>query len=148
MSPSKMQIFLADDDQDDRLLFEEVLNEIVISKELTMFKNAVELMEYLNKEDAVLPHIIFLDLNMPFVSGTECLKEIRSNSRFRDISIAIYSTSSLEKDIEETFINGANIYITKPNDYGTLKKIIKNVLNINWHYHTSGLNRETFFYNV
>lgn len=148
MSPSKMQIFLADDDQDDRLLFEEVLNEIAVSKELTMFKNAVELMEYLNKEDAVLPHIIFLDLNMPFVSGTECLKEIRNNSRFRDISIAIYSTSSLEKDIEETFINGANIYITKPNDYGMLKKIIKNVLNINWHYHTSGLNRETFFYNV
>ena len=62
-----MQIFLADDDQDDRLLFEEVLNEINISKELTMFKNAIDLMEYLNKEDAVLPHIIFLDLNMPFV---------------------------------------------------------------------------------
>ncbi len=148
MSPSRMQIFLADDDQDDRLLFEEVLNEINISKDLLMFKNAIELLDYLNNEEATLPHIIFLDLNMPFISGAEALKEIRNNPRFKDVSVAIYSTSSLEKDIEETFINGANIYITKPTDYGTLKKIIKNVLNINWHYHTSGLNRETFFYNV
>lgn len=143
-----MTIFLVDDDQDDQQLFEEVVKEIKASNKLLMFKNAVELMEHLNQENIVLPHIIFLDLNMPFVSGSECLKEIRSNPRFMDVSVAIYSTSSLEKDIEETFINGANIYITKPNDYAALKKTIRNVLNINWHYHKSGLDRKTFFYNV
>ena len=148
MDSSTMTIFLVDDDQDDQQLFEEVVKEIKASNTLLMFKNAVELMEHLNQEDIVLPHIIFLDLNMPFVSGTECLKEIRSNPRFMDVSVAIYSTSSLEKDIEETFINGANIYITKPNDYTALKKAIRNVLNINWHYHKSGLDRKTFFYNV
>lgn len=148
MDSSAMTIFLVDDDQDDQQLFEEVVKEIKASNKLLMFKNAVELMEHLNQENIVLPHIIFLDLNMPFVSGSECLKEIRSNSRFMDVSVAIYSTSSLEKDIEETFINGANIYITKPNDYAALKKTIRNVLNINWHYHKSGLDRKTFFYNV
>ncbi|MBA9074429.1 CheY-like chemotaxis protein [Flavobacterium gossypii] len=148
MDSSAMTIFLVDDDQDDQQLFEEVVKEIKASNKLLMFKNAVELMEHLNQENIVLPHIIFLDLNMPFVSGSECLKEIRSNPRFMDVSVAIYSTSSLEKDIEETFINGANIYITKPNDYAALKKTIRNVLNINWHYHKSGLDRKTFFYNV
>lgn len=148
MDSSAMTIFLVDDDQDDQQLFEEVVKEIKASNKLLMFKNAVELMEHLNQENIVLPHIIFLDLNMPFVSGSECLKEIRRNPRFMDVSVAIYSTSSLEKDIEETFINGANIYITKPNDYAALKKTIRNVLNINWHYHKSGLDRKTFFYNV
>ncbi|WDO11467.1 response regulator [Flavobacterium sp. WW92] len=148
MDSSAMTIFLVDDDQDDQQLFEEVVKEIKASNKLLMFKNAVELMEHLNQENIALPHIIFLDLNMPFVSGSECLKEIRSNPRFMDVSVAIYSTSSLEKDIEETFINGANIYITKPNDYAALKKTIRNVLNINWHYHKSGLDRKTFFYNV
>ena len=85
---------------------------------------------------------------MPLISGTESLKQIRSNPRFMDISIAIYSTSSLEKDIEETFVNGANIYITKPNDFSVLKKTIKNVLNINWQYFGSGMDRKNFFYNV
>jgi PleD family two-component response regulator len=55
------------------------------------------------------------------MSGFECLKIIRANSRFKDVSIIIYSTSSSEKDIEETFIEGANIYIKKPNDFTKLK---------------------------
>ncbi len=50
----------------------------------------------------------------------ECLKEISSNNKLKDISIAIYSTSALEKDIEETFIKGANIYIKKPSDFEEL----------------------------
>lgn len=148
MDSSVMNIFLVDDDQDDQQLFEEVVKEINATYTLQIFKNAIELMEHLNQENIQLPHIIFLDLNMPFVSGAECLKEIRSNLKFMDVSIAIYSTSSVESDIEETFINGANIYITKPNDYAVLKKTIRNVLNINWHYHNSGLDKKTFFYNV
>ncbi|WP_233590045.1 response regulator [Flavobacterium microcysteis] len=145
---SYMYVFLVDDDQDDRELFEEVIKGIDNSIHLQMFKNALELMDYLNRDDITLPQIIFLDLNMPLVSGTESLKQIRSNPRFMDISIAIYSTSSLEKDIEETFVNGANIYITKPNDFSILKKTIKNVLNINWQYFGSGMDRKNFFYSV
>lgn len=145
---SYMYVFLVDDDQDDRELFAEVIKGIDDSINLLLFKDALELMEYLDKEDIVLPQIIFLDLNMPLISGTESLKQIRSNPRFMDISIAIYSTSSLEKDIEETFVNGANIYITKPNDFSILKKTIKNVLNINWQYYGSGMDRKNFFYSV
>jgi CheY-like chemotaxis protein len=93
-----------------------------------------------------MPHILFLDLNMPYMSGFECLKVIRADVRFKDVSIAIYSTSSSEKDIEETFVEGANIYIKKPNDFAKLKKV-KDVLNINWQFHSSGLN-ETFFFSI
>ena len=85
---------------------------------------------------------------MPGKTGMDCLKEIRANTRFKDVSIAIYSTSSSEKDIEDTFIEGANIYIKKPNDFSMLKKAIKEVVNMNWQFHTSGLNIETFFFSI
>jgi DNA-binding NarL/FixJ family response regulator len=85
---------------------------------------------------------------MPGKTGLDCLKEIRANSRFKDVSVAIYSTSSSEKDIEDTFIEGANIYIKKPNDFSMLKKVIKEVINMNWQFHTSGLNIETFFFSI
>ena len=62
------------------------------------------------------------------MSGMECLKEIRSNEKYNDISIAIYSTSSSEKDIDDTFFHGANIYITKPAAYSDLKKVLKKSL--------------------
>ena len=143
-----IHILIADDDEDDRAFFNEAINELKMNNKLTMFNDGKDLMEYLALPNIKLPHILFLDLNMPFKNGFECLKEIRANNRYKDVSIAIYSTSSSEKDIEDTFIEGANIYIKKPNDFTELKKIIKDVVNMNWQFHTSGLNMETFLFSV
>ena len=143
-----IQIFLADDDEDDRNFFNEAITELKMESRVTTFKDGKDLMDYLENPDSKLPHILFLDLNMPCKTGFDCLKEIRANNRFKDISIAIYSTSSSEKDIEETFVGGANIYIKKPNDFSKLKKVIKDVVNINWQFHSSGLNKETFFFSI
>ena len=143
MYPDKLHILLAEDDADDRLLFEDAFNDVKLRHTLTMFEDGIELMAYLHDTD-VLPHIIFLDLNMPGKSGFDCLREIRSNSRLRDISIAIYSTSATNVNVEETFIAGANVYIKKPKDFATLKKILADVIHINWQYVTDGLNRENF----
>lgn len=74
----------------------------------------------------------------------QCLHEIRRNSRLKDLIVAIYSTSSSEKDIEETFVKGANIYINKPNSFSELKEAVEKVLRINWQYQTSNLNPENF----
>ena len=143
-----MHILLADDDEDDRTFFSEAIEELKMNNKLTLFKDGNDLMDYLVHPDIMLPHVLFLDLNMPGKTGLDCLKEIRANTRFKDISIVIYSTSSSEKDIENTFIEGANIYIKKPNDFSMLKKVIKEVININWQFHSSGLNIETFFFSI
>ena len=143
-----MFIALADDDEDDRFFFQSAIEEMEFNSKLTLFKSGKELMEHFNQEDFVKPHILFLDLNMPGLSGFECLKLIRSNPNLRDLSIAIYSTSNSEQDIEETLSGGANIYIHKPNDFERLKHIIIHVLKINWQYQTSGLNRESFFLSI
>lgn len=143
-----MNILLADDDEDDRSFFNDAIKELKMNNNLTIFKDGEELMDYMNNPDSVIPHILFLDLNMPCKTGHDCLKEIRTNPKFKDLSIAIYSTSSSEKDIEDTFIGGANVYIKKPNDFNKLKKVIKDVVNMNWQYHTSGLNKETFFFSI
>ncbi len=135
---------LADDDEDDRLFFKEAFEEVKIKHSISTFKNGVDLMSYLTKKENPKPDIIFLDLNMPKKSGIECLKEIRSDDRLKDISVAIYSTSSSEQDIEDTFISGANVYIKKPNDFTNLKKILTNVIHTNWQYITDGLNKESF----
>lgn len=144
MNHNALHIVLADDDDDDRLFFKDAIEELKVKTVVTTVKDGVELMEYLNKSETHLPNLLFLDLNMPRKSGMECLKEIRSNHKLKDLSIAIYSTSAMEKDIEETFVKGANIYIKKPNDFEVLKELITKVININWQYHTSSFNRENF----
>jgi CheY-like chemotaxis protein len=144
MNAEYINICLADDDQDDRLFFTDAFDELRIKTKVSTFNDGVELMNYLNDADSVLPNVLFLDLNMPKKNGLECLLEIKKNENLNDIAIAIYSTSSSEEHIEETFINGANIYIKKPSDFETLKKILAEVVTINWQYHTSGLNKDNF----
>ena len=144
MEKEFIHIILADDDEDDRLFFTEAFDELKISTKVNTFNDGVELMDYLNEDNAILPNVLFLDLNMPRKSGKECLNELRSNEKFNNIAIAIYSTSSSEEDIEDTFVDGANIYIKKPNDFTVLKKILLDVVTINWQYHTSGLNKDNF----
>jgi CheY-like chemotaxis protein len=147
MDNGQIHVLLADDDEDDRLFFKEAFEEIKIKTRVTLVKDGVELMKYLTSDSRPKPHILFLDLNMPRKSGLECLLEIRNNDHLKDIPIAIYSTSSSDEDIENTFIKGANVYITKPNDFKELKQILEEVITINWQYHTSGLNREIYLLN-
>lgn len=144
MQKNALYILLADDDEDDRLFFKDAFEEIKIQTNVDFVHDGMQLMDHLNNSDNKLPDILFLDLNMPKKTGKECLIEIKKSDRLKDIIIAIYSTSSSEEDIEDTFIQGANIYIKKPSDFNTLKKIINEVVTVNWHYHTSGLNRDNF----
>lgn len=143
-----LNIALADDDDDDRTLFKEAMNEIKIKNKLSLFNNGKELMDYLTLPNVILPEIVFLDLNMPIKNGMQCLYEIRNHPRLQDLLVAIYSTSSSEADIEETFVNGANIYINKPTSFGALKQAIEKVLQLNWQYHTSALNKDNFLLRI
>jgi len=144
MNNNIIHIVLADDDEDDRLFFTDAFDELKINTKVNTYNDGVELMDYLNAEDAGLPQVLFLDLNMPRKSGMECLSEIKRDNKFKDIAIAIYSTSASEEDIENTFVQGANIYIKKPSDFKTLKKVLSQVVTINWQYHTNGLNKDNF----
>lgn len=148
MNNKPYHILLADDDESDRVLFKEVFSELSIKTIVNTTNNGIELMAYLDDENSKLPDIIFLDLNMPRKNGLECLKEIRSNEKLKDISIAIYSTSADEKDMEETFINGANVYITKPNDYNILKQVLERAVMSSYLYKDESMKRENFLLRI
>jgi CheY-like chemotaxis protein len=148
MQQEPTYVLLADDDADDRLFFKDAFEEIKIKTIVNTVNDGVELMEYLSQPGITLPHVLFLDLNMPRKTGMDCLKEIKRINRLKDIAIAIYSTSSSEEDIEETFVNGANVYIKKPSDFAALKKILSEVITTNLQYQTSGLNRDNFILNL
>ena len=139
-----LHVLLADDDEDDRELLREAIELVKVDIALHNFANGDTLMQHLSQCNDDIPDLIFLDLNMPRKNGIECLVEIRTQKKFTDTVIAIYSTSAVEEDIDSTFHAGANIYIRKPKNFEVLKKVVSEVLKTNWQYHTSRLNRENF----
>ncbi|CAH8283191.1 response regulator receiver domain-containing protein [Mariniflexile fucanivorans] len=148
MSDTIYKIILADDDEDDRLLFSEALEDISLKTSLSLFKHGQELLDYLFQPNVELPNLIFLDINMPIVNGMQCLTEIRNHPNLKDLFIAMYSTSSSEKDIEDSFKKGANIYINKPSCFTKLCEMVEKTLTINWLAHNSNLNKETFIFRI
>ena len=139
-----LRVLLTDDDEDDRLIFKEILNEMDKDIAVHMVNNGKQLMDFLASKNNLLPHIIFLDLNMPNMNGIECLQEIRKVEKYNDIFIAIYSTSSSEKDVEDTFLYGANIYITKPGNYDELKEVLAQELSAVQLHRSSEFERSNF----
>lgn len=121
-------IFLADDDAEDCEIFAEALKEVNASATLTNSSNGHELMALLNTKPSPRPDIIFLDLNMPVKNGYQCLKEIRSTPELKDHIVVIFTTSSLREDIDLMYQLGANLYITKPDDFNKLKDVLRIVL--------------------
>jgi CheY-like chemotaxis protein len=148
MNNKPFHILLADDDESDCLLFTEAFLELKIETIVSTVNNGIELMELLNRKNSRIPHLLFLDLNMPRKNGLQCLKEIRCNEKLKDISIAIYSTSDCEKDMEETFLSGANVYITKPNDFNLLKQILEKAVMTATQYQDKSMKREVFLLRI
>ncbi len=124
-------IFLADDDADDCIMFNDALKELEFKTYLTITKNGVELLSTLEETVPPPPYVIFLDLNMPRKNGFESLKEIRKTGKLKDIPVVIFSTSSSNEIIDKTFHLGANYFICKPPSFFLLAKSIEKVLNLN-----------------
>jgi CheY-like chemotaxis protein len=125
-----MKILLIDDDSDDRALFREALQEISPETLCVTEGDARKALKDLYDPAVQLPNVIFVDINMPRVSGWDCLMDIRSNESTKDIPVVMYSTSSHEKDVEKANQLGASCLLTKPEDYCQLRKCMADVVRI------------------
>jgi len=137
-------IILADDDPDDCELFQDAITAINVNVRTIIINGGIQLMDYLNDENAELPDILFLDLNMPLMNGFECLEDIRKNVRLRNICVIIFSTSSNPSDIDKSYNLGANAYIQKPLSEREMKDILKNTLDTDWNDPCSALDSHNF----
>lgn len=124
--PSNMQIIYVDDDEMDRHIFEVVLNKIMITPQITFIKNGQEFLDFFYKENSYKDRdaihgqlIIFLDINMPYLSGLDVLKKLSESPITQDhhLPIVMFSGSKRENDIYESKKLGAMDYIVKPFSY-------------------------------
>ena len=136
MPQTSLPILLADDDEDDRLLASDAIDASKLRNPLIMVNDGRSLLDILTgtgeypDQDAVVPVLILLDLNMPRKSGFECLNEITESNKLKDLHVVIFSTSyTLDRNYEQSMIDvlhrmGAKDYIRKPGDFVKLKELI------------------------
>lgn len=148
MNREYLSVILVDDDEGNRIVFKKILKELKIGVKIQSFGNGENLMEYLNSQEALVPEILFMNYNISMKNSLECLLEIKTDFRFDNMVTAVYAENLSESEIEDVFVNGANVFIKKKEDYSAMKKVLSEVITINWQYYTSGLNRDNFIMKV
>ena len=122
-----MRLYLVDDDAEDAELFTEAVNSIDSTIEVHWFDNVRVALDSLLNENTK-PDAIFLDLNIPRVSGKELLKMLRDNATTETIPVVIYSTSISPKDIDDTTPFQVASYLQKPESFSVLCTRLSEVL--------------------
>lgn len=137
-------IALGEDDSDDHLLFTEALKQVSKESTLQTVPNGMLLLDLLEERRASLPDVIVLDVNMPGMSGIECLKIIRKTTGLHQLPVIIMSTSTNPKTIDDAFASGASSYAVKPGKFDDLKKIVGKIVFTDWVAESLTKDRATF----
>ena len=117
---SDFHILLIEDSRADAKIIERALREGDVSHRLTVIANGRDALDYLYtlRDEAVPsdrePDLILLDLNLPGMSGLECLRRIKADARTREIPVAVLTVSKSDRMIVECGRLGAENYIVKP----------------------------------
>ncbi len=125
------QILLVEDNPGDVRLAREALEDGRIPKNIHVAEDGVAAIEYLrgldDARDQAWPDIVLLDLNLPRKNGHEVLAEIRSDERFRQTPVIVFTSSAAEQDVHQAYNLHANCYVTKPGGFIELMETIKKI---------------------
>lgn len=120
------RVLLVEDSPTDVKLFQVAAKKTRWISEVTVAADGQEGLDLL-KAGGRLPHLVFLDLNMPRLNGLEFLELIKADSRLRRIPVVVLTTSSAPKDILAAYDRQTNCFLTKPPDFPGFTKMLEEV---------------------
>ena len=126
-----VEILLVEDNPGDIDLAREALEGSKVINTLHVVDDGEKAMQFLRRqapyENAVIPDVILLDLNLPKKSGREVLEEIKNDPGLRSIPVVILTTSRSEEDVLRSYDLHANCYITKPIDLDQFIGVVRSI---------------------
>src|ERR1700722_13163461 len=122
------RIYLIDDDIDDVELFRDALEEVAPLITFQFASGGHKAVRNLTEQKNDLPDLVFLDISMPVFNGLQCLASFKKDEQLKHLPVIMYSTTSQESEIRKACELGALAFVTKPNDFRLLKRILTLVL--------------------
>lgn len=114
-------ILLVEDNQDDIDLTLRALRMHNLANEVVIVRDGAEALDFLfcrgafaERNPEHIPQLVLLDINLPKLSGLEVLKQVRNNERTKLLPIVMLTTSKQDRDVLDSYMNGANSYVQKP----------------------------------
>ena len=111
-------ILLVDDDPDCRMLIRDAIAECKVSNNIFEVSNGKEALDFLFRRgqyaNAPRPGLIYMDIEMPLMSGLDALKLIRDEPTLKEIPVVMMTGLCGEEQMQLAAALGANSYTLKP----------------------------------
>ena len=127
LKEARGKILIVEDNAADVFLIRRAIKSAGVEEELQVVsdgEHAVEFFDQVDSSDeAPLPRVVVLDINLPKKQGSEVLQHIRKSRRSAVVPVIAVSTSDSARDREAMAQFGANGYFRKPSDYEEFMKL-------------------------
>jgi two-component system, response regulator len=117
-------ILLVEDNPRDEALTLRALKKSNIVNDVVVARDGVEALDYLfgtgahaGRDMSDMPQLVLLDLKLPKVDGLQVLRRMRGDERTRRLPVVVFTSSSEEEDLINSYNLGANSYVRKPVDF-------------------------------
>ena len=138
MTRDSTVILLVEDNQDDIDLTIRALRMHNLANEVHIVRDGAEALdflfcrgEYRDRDPDQLPQLMLLDINLPKLSGLDVLKQVRGNERTKLLPVVLLTTSKQDRDVLDSYVNGANSYVQKPVSFTEFTKAVRQ-LGVYW----------------
>ena len=125
----KRHILLIEDDKNDMLFFAEAYKQTQIPSKCTWAQSGEQALSQLAY---ITPDIVFLDLEMPYKNGLECLVELRNNPLLNKLPAMVLSSTMRPANIQTAYEMGANLFLHKSSRYTEYANCLKQVMSMDW----------------
>ena len=123
--------FLIDNDEEDQEIFDMALKDTYPAIHCIFANDGPDALQKLTTHTSFIPSLIFIDMNMPFMDGVQCLQEIKKLQHLENVPVYMYSTSADPAVVASVKKAGANDFIVKPSSLKKLTDILSEIL----HHH-------------
>jgi len=131
---SSVDILMVEDNANDEALTLHELAKYHLTNRIQVVRDGQEALEYIfctgryaTRDIREQPHVILLDIKLPYVDGLEILRRIKQDERTRTIPVVMLTSSREERDLIESYRLGVNSYIVKPVDFDQFKESARNL---------------------
>jgi CheY-like chemotaxis protein len=127
----EQSILLVEDNPDDEELIRRSLGKIRLADDMVVVHDGVEALDYLfatgtfeGRDNADLPTVMLLDLNLPRIGGLEVLRRVRAADRTKRLPVVVLTSSDERADVISSYDLGVNSYVRKPVDFAEFSEAV------------------------
>ena len=134
MNNQAVEILLVEDNPSEEELTLLALKKYSLANNIIVVRDGAEALDFIfvtgkysDRDTNCHPKVILLDLKLPKVGGLEVLHRIKADPKTKQIPVVIFTSSSEESDIVESYKLGVNSYIVKTINFKKFTKSIQQI---------------------